>query len=511
MMLRKNIKRKKKAQASQDAATTKAAAPKKRRRISLSTLIPIIFMVVGACVVAYPTFSDWWNSYHQSRAIATYVNAVEETDPEVIDRMFEEAHAYNQRLLSKPNRYTMTDADKAEYESILDLTGTGVIGYIQINCIGVNLPIYHGVAESVLQVAIGHIEGTSLPVGGPTTHAAISGHRGLPSAKLFTDLDKLVEGDTFTITVLNQTLTYQVDQIRIVEPQDLSDLNFYQDQDYVTLITCTPYGINTHRMLVRGHRIDNISGAIAIPAEAVQIPNYIAIPAVGIPMLFVFLVGMLLYYRFKGAPLDHDKALKAVRASEEMKHAEAAAARAEAAAEAARQDVAQTEPEAEAEAEEAPEGEAEVEAAAVAAGETEAADEAEAEPEAEVEPEAEQTDEPAAEETEAEDEPEVEPEVTDEPEAEAVPEPELEPEATAEPDPDPDLEVATAPDADPDTVSEQAQSLENDSEVTIIADRSDNFDNDASLGESGDTVEAGGLSEDAMSEDMRDTEVEDEQ
>lgn len=520
MMLRKNIKRKKKAQASQDAATTKAAAPKKRRRISLSTLIPIIFMVVGACVVAYPTFSDWWNSYHQSRAIATYVNAVEETDPEVIDRMFEEAHAYNQRLLSKPNRYTMTDADKAEYESILDLTGTGVIGYIQINCIGVNLPIYHGVAESVLQVAIGHIEGTSLPVGGPTTHAAISGHRGLPSAKLFTDLDKLVEGDTFTITVLNQTLTYQVDQIRIVEPQDLSDLNFYQDQDYVTLITCTPYGINTHRMLVRGHRIDNISGAIAIPAEAVQIPNYIAIPAVGIPMLFVFLVGMLLYYRFKGAPLDHDKALKAVRASEEMKHAEAAAARAEAAAEAARQDVAQAEPEAEAEAEpeaeEAPEGEAEVEAAAVAAGETEAADEAEGEPEAEVEAEAESEAEAeveleVAEETEAEDEPEVEPEVTDEPETEAEPEPELEPEATAEPDPDPDPEVATDPDADPDTVSEQAQTLENDSEVSIIADRSDNFDNDASLGESGDTVEAGGLSEDAMSEDMRDTEVEDEQ
>ncbi len=598
MKLRKNIRRKPKAQAKKGPAAKKATG-RKKRRISLSTLIPIIFMVVGACVVAYPTFSDWWNSYHQSRAIATYVSAVEQTDPEAIDRMFEEAHAYNQRLLSKPNRYTMTEAEKKEYESILDLTGTGVIGYIQINCIGVNLPIYHGVAESVLQVAIGHIEGTSLPVGGPTTHAAVSGHRGLPSAKLFTDLDKLVEGDTFTITVLNETLTYQVDQIRIVEPQDLSDLNFFRDQDYVTLITCTPYGINTHRMLVRGHRIDNISGAIAIPAEAVQIPNYVAIPAVGIPMLFVFLIGMLVYYHVKGMPLDHDKALKAVRASEEMKRAEAAEAATQAEAEeqadvehaiegqtdavseeqgvAADETEAPTEPEADDAAEAEPEPEAEDEAAGEPEGEGEPAVEAVTDSEAEeskeleteandsVEPEAEESVEPEAEgapavvtelgaesepavETEAEqlseveaeteleaaedpdsaDEPkaaEVEPdtEPVTEPEAEVEPveEPETDAGSDAEPESESDADPDFAPEPEPEPVSQAdtdnepaakaPQDPENDPKISMIADRSDNFDNIASSGESRDTVEAGGSSEDEISEDMRDTEVEDEE
>jgi len=221
--------------------------------------------------------------------------------------MLEEAHDYNERLLTKGNRYTMSDAEKKEYESILNLTGNGVMGYVQINSINVDYPIYHGMSESVLQIAIGHLEGTSLPVGGPNTHAAISGHRGLPSAKLFTDLDKLVEGDTFTVTVLNETITYEIDQIRIVLPTDLSDLNIESGKDYCTLITCTPYGINTHRMLVRGHRIDNLADSDVIVPDALQIPRYIAIPAVSIPILFVFLIGMLIYYRVRRPELNKER------------------------------------------------------------------------------------------------------------------------------------------------------------------------------------------------------------
>ena len=285
-----------------------------KRKVSISTIIMLAILVVGLGIMAYPTFSDWWNSFHQSRAIANYVNAVEETDQETIDAMLAEAHAYNERLLSKPNRYRMTDAERAEYASILDLTGTGVIGYIQIPTIGVNLPVYHGVEESVLQVAIGHIEGSSLPVGGPSTHAAVSGHRGLPSAKLFTDLDKLVEGDVFTMTVLDQTATYEVDQIHIVLPSDMSDLNIQKDKDYMTLITCTPYGINTHRILVRAHRIENIEDRAAIPADAVQIPSYIAVPAVAVPILFVYLAGSLIYRRMQRGNYNAERVL------EEIKH-----------------------------------------------------------------------------------------------------------------------------------------------------------------------------------------------
>ena len=285
---------------------------RRRRGPQRSTIVMVAFLLLGLAIIAYPTFSDWWNSYHQSRAIATYVQAVEEYSQEEIDAMIGEAEAYNERLLQKPDRYKMSDSERDEYERTLNPTGNGVMGYIQINSIGVNLPVYHGVDENVLQVAIGHIEGTSLPVGGESTHAAVSGHRGLPSAKLFTDLDKMVEGDTFTITILKQTITYEVDQIRIVDPTDMSDLNFEQGADLVTLVTCTPYGINTHRLLVRGHRIDNIAGRVVIPAEALQIPNYIAVPAVAIPMLFAYLVGSLIYYRFFGGTPDREKVMAAL-------------------------------------------------------------------------------------------------------------------------------------------------------------------------------------------------------
>lgn len=313
-----NIKGKKKGKGPDDAPRQVSAdAPEqpkpKKKRFSLSTLIAVLLVTAGAALIAYPTFSDWWNSYHQSRAIASYVTAVEEADPKVIEKLFNDARAYNDTLLTNGNRFNMTEDERKEYMKVLDLTGTGIMGYIQISSLGVNLPIYHGTEEKYLQVAIGHIEGSSVPVGGMSTHAAVSGHRGLPRAKLFTDLDKMVEGDTFTITVLNKTMTYEVDQIRIVNPDDMSDLAIEWGGEYVTLITCTPYGINTHRLLVRGHRIENITGMVAIPPEGVLIPSYVAVPAVALPMLFVYLVGVLLYYRIKRPSFNKERVLQELR------------------------------------------------------------------------------------------------------------------------------------------------------------------------------------------------------
>lgn len=276
---------------------TGAAPEKKKKKSSRSTWILVLILLLGIGIMAYPSVSDWWNSLHATRAIASYSNAVENTDSSRITEMLEAARAYNRSLLLKENAFTMSDEELEEYKSLLDVSGTGIIGYIQIPSMRVNVPIYHTTDEAVLQIAVGHLEWTSLPIGGESTHAVLSGHRGLPSAKLFTDLDKMREGDTFTVTVLNQTITYQVDQIRIVLPDDISDLGIVPGQDYCTLVTCTPYGINTHRMLVRGHRVANAQGELVVTPEAVWIPTYITIPAVGIPLLFLFLLGMLLFYR----------------------------------------------------------------------------------------------------------------------------------------------------------------------------------------------------------------------
>lgn len=195
----------------------------------------------------------------------------------------------------------MTKEERKEYESLLNVSENGIIGYIEIPVINCSLPIYHGTDETVLQIAVGHIEGSSLPVGGLGTHCVLSGHRGLPSAKLFTNLDKLSEKDTFYIRVLNETLTYEVDQIRIVEPHEVEALEIEPGKDYCTLVTCTPYGINTHRLLVRGHRINNPAGAGAVraTANAIQIrPALIAI-VIAIPMLLVLLIILLVKTRKK--------------------------------------------------------------------------------------------------------------------------------------------------------------------------------------------------------------------
>ena len=222
------------------------------------TFFLILVMLTGAGIMAYPTFADWWNSFHQSRAVASYVQTVDEMDTEEYDRIIREAEAYNRKVAETGTLWNMSEEDHAEYERQLKIEGTDIMGYIDIDKVKIHLPIYHGTDEAVLQVAIGHLEDTSLPIGGPGSHCVLSGHRGLPSAKLFTDIDRLVEGDIFVLTVLNHVATYKVDQILTVLPNEMESLAITPGQDYCTLVTCTPYGVNTHRLLIRGHRIPNI-------------------------------------------------------------------------------------------------------------------------------------------------------------------------------------------------------------------------------------------------------------
>ena len=258
------------------------------------TLILLFVLLIGVGLIAYPTFADWWNSFHQSRAVASYAESVANMNAEEYEKIIRKAEQYNKKLAESGILWTLDEDQEKEYEEQLNIGTSGIMGYIDIPKIDVMLPIYHGIDEAVLQVAIGHIPGTSLPVGGKGSHCVISGHRGLPSARLFTDIDKLVEGDTFTITVLNQTLTYEVDQIRTVLPTDLSDLQIEKGKDYMTLVTCTPYGINTHRLLVRGHRTQNANGDAAVIADALQIePVYIA-PFVAAPILLLLIIGMFI-------------------------------------------------------------------------------------------------------------------------------------------------------------------------------------------------------------------------
>lgn len=262
--------------------------PSKR---TVSTIALVAVFLVGLSLLLYPTVSDWWNSMHQTRAIASYSGAVAQMRAEQRQELLDQARAYNETLVGKADRFTMSDEELEEYNSLLNVDGTNVIGSIDIDKIDCHLPIYHGTDDAVLQVGVGHLEGSSLPVGGPSTHAVISGHRGLPSARLFTDLDQLEVGDTFTISVLDETLTYEVDQIRIVEPTDLSDLAIEEGQDLCTLVTCTPYGINTHRLLVRGHRVENASARVT--ADAMQVDPTLVAPLVAVPLLVLLAVGVV--------------------------------------------------------------------------------------------------------------------------------------------------------------------------------------------------------------------------
>lgn len=270
-------------------------------RKHLSTVILVFLLLIGLSLLLYPTVSDYWNSFHQTRAIATYAENVAKLDNNQYDQLWEDARAYNEALRFRSNPYYLSEEQKAQYESLLDASGLGVMGYIEIPEIDVSLPIYHGTEESVLQVAVGHLDWTSLPVGGESTHCVLSGHRGLPSAKLFTNLDKLQTGDIFMLRVLDNVLTYEVDQILIVEPQETGALRIEEGKDYCTLVTCTPYGINTHRLLVRGHRIDNLEEVktVRVTADAVQIEPMLVAPMVAIPILLVLLLLLLLPRRRK--------------------------------------------------------------------------------------------------------------------------------------------------------------------------------------------------------------------
>lgn len=230
---------------------------KKNRGNSMTTLFLVLMLFAGLSLLLYPTVSNYWNSLHQSRAIAAYVEQVTQIDNETFDQLREQARAYNRTLVGKAYRYDMTRQEREEYLGLLNVSENGIIGYIEIPGIHCELPIYHGTDADALQIGVGHIEGSSLPVGGESTHCAISGHRGLPSAKLFSDLDKLTVGDRFILRVLDDTLTYEVDQIHTVLPGEMDELEIVEGEDYCTLVTCTPYGVNTHRLLVRGYRVEN--------------------------------------------------------------------------------------------------------------------------------------------------------------------------------------------------------------------------------------------------------------
>ena len=261
-----------------------------------TTIILMIVLIVGLSLLLYPSFSDWWNSMHQSQAVASYVEEVAHIDTDKYEQLWNEAWDYNAALMERRNNYVLEDAQKEEYNQLLDIGGTGIMGYIEIPIIGVTLPIYHGADEAVLQVAIGHLEWTSLPVGGESSHCVVSGHRGLPSARLFTDLDKLVVGDIFMFRVLDEILTYEVDQILIVKPHETEALMIEQGKDLCTLVTCTPYGINSHRLLVRGHRIENVEEAktVRVTSDAIQIEPVVVAPIVAAPILLVLLIGLLI-------------------------------------------------------------------------------------------------------------------------------------------------------------------------------------------------------------------------
>ena len=264
----------------------------KKKRNVISTAILVVLLLVGLSVMLYPTVSDWWNSRVQTRAIATYNQSVEQMDTGDKERLLMEAQSYNATLSHLTAPFTNWE-DAGNYDKILDISGTGIMGYISIPKIQVELPIYHGTSAEVLNVAVGHLQGSSFPVGGENTHAVISAHRGLPSAKLFSDLDQLVEGDTFTVTILDEVLTYEVEKIFIVKPDELDKLAIIPGGDYVTLMTCTPYGVNSHRLLVRAHRVDTVyPHNVKVAADAVQLDSMSVVPFIAAPLF----VGLLVFW-----------------------------------------------------------------------------------------------------------------------------------------------------------------------------------------------------------------------
>ncbi len=272
-----------------------------KKKGNATTALLFLIFLIGTALLLYPSVSNWWNSQHQSRAIASYSEVIQDLDEDKITEFLAGAESFNELIRSKKGLPYLHEDEIEEYNSVLDITGTGIMAYIEIPAINVSLPVYHGVSDTVFQVAVGHLEWTSLPIGGESTHCVLSGHRGLPSAKLFTNLDKLDNGDVFMLHILDTTITYQVDQVLIVDPDDVSPLKLEEGKDFCTLVTCTPYGINSHRLLVRGTRIDNLEEAppINVVAEAGQIDPLLIAPIVAAPLLLLLLIYVLLKYRKK--------------------------------------------------------------------------------------------------------------------------------------------------------------------------------------------------------------------
>lgn len=267
----------------------------KKFKKQIPNIIFGIIFLVGLAVFLYPSVSNYINAKHQSRAITNYQEALENVSEEDYSKFWEEARKYNEELAQKSMNFTLSEEELEEYNRILDPVGTGVMGYIEIENIGVNLPIYHGTEETVLQVGIGHLEGTSFPTGTVGTHTVLSGHRGLPSSKLFSDLDQMIVGDTFLLHIMDQTFAYQVDQIKIVLPEETTDLVIVDDKEYVTLVTCTPYGVNTHRLLVRAKRVDyNEETKLIVPSDATRYGNLIVATFIGAPLLLIAFMAYVL-------------------------------------------------------------------------------------------------------------------------------------------------------------------------------------------------------------------------
>lgn len=267
-----------------------------KKSSALSTLLLILALFVGLSLLLYPSISEWWNERFQARAITTYSEQIAQIDNNQYDSIWESARAYNASLLQRENKFILTDEQKEAYNNELNIHDSGIMGYIEIPSINVTLSIYHTTDDSVLTVAVGHLEWTSLPTGGESTHCVLSGHRGLPSARLFTDLDKLKTGDYFVLHILEEKLTYEVDQILIVDPSETKDLLIEEGKDLCTLVTCTPYGINSHRLLVRGHRVENIEEAqtVRVTADAVIIERLVVAPFILMPMLVVMFIGWMI-------------------------------------------------------------------------------------------------------------------------------------------------------------------------------------------------------------------------
>ena len=282
---------------------------KKKKKYRVSNLILVLIMLIGAGIAGYPAFSEYWNSMHQSRAIMGYAERVAELSNEEYEVVWKDALEYNRRLSQDPNQWDMLDEETDDYERQLNVDGTGNMGFVSIPKIDVNLPVYHGTSDAVLQTSIGHIDGTSLPCGSVHpdpddfsevefgSHSVLSGHRGLPSAKLFSELDAMEVGDVFYLTILDQTLTYQVDDVSVILPEDSSSLGIIPGKDYCTLMTCTPYGINTHRLLVRGVRVENDKELVdvRVTADALKIEPLYVVPFIAGPVLLLMILWVVIF------------------------------------------------------------------------------------------------------------------------------------------------------------------------------------------------------------------------